>query len=321
MNSAQKKMLWGISALVLVVFLAAGAFMLTKVNVAFAAGFISRRNLDMRLKQVQFLYDLETLGTNYQNEGYAVSQQSGILEQMIAERLLVREARKKGFTVTEEERQNHATEIMTWLLENFFYGSEEFLADTLTTYNMTKEDLESYVVDTLEVHKLREDVVAPVSVSEEDARLYFEAHREEFDIPELIRVSHILVQDLEEAEDIIARVKRGEDFAELAKLHSLDTSSAVVGGDLNWQPRGTFVEAFDNAAWALTTKGQLSEPVKTEFGHHVIRFEEKIPPRAQTFAEVEEDVKDHLKEDLEFRLWSAYVDELRTRSRVFVFLR
>lgn len=92
---------------------------------------------------------------------------------------------------------------------------------------------------------------------------------------EEIHARHILVKTFEEAQAVEQRLRSGEDFAALAKELSLDTSNKDNAGDLGWAPRGQFVTAFDDAVWAMNTPLQISQPVTTTFGVHVIQLLEK----------------------------------------------
>ena len=85
-----------------------------------------------------------------------------------------------------------------------------------------------------------------------------------------IKCSHILVEKQSQALAILERLKKGEKFADLAKELSLDTGCGKRGGDLGYFGRGRMVKPFEAAAFALVV-GQISEPVKTEFGYHIIK--------------------------------------------------
>jgi foldase protein PrsA len=85
-----------------------------------------------------------------------------------------------------------------------------------------------------------------------------------------IRCFHILVQKQNEALAVLERLKKGESFSKLAHELSIDRGSGKRGGDLGYFARGMMVKPFENAAFKLE-KGQLSEPVKTEFGYHIIK--------------------------------------------------
>jgi parvulin-like peptidyl-prolyl isomerase len=107
--------------------------------------------------------------------------------------------------------------------------------------------------------------------SEDSLRKYFEDHKAQFSQN---CVAHILVRSRAEATAAIARLRAGEDFAAVAKAVSADTGSAAKGGDLGCNPKGVFVAEFDQAASELPI-GQLSEPVQTQYGFHVILVKER----------------------------------------------
>ena len=88
-------------------------------------------------------------------------------------------------------------------------------------------------------------------------------------MPDKIRCSHILVEKLSVANEVAEKLKKGEDFAKLAEHYSID-GSRRRGGDLGTFGRGVMVRPFEQAAFALE-KGQVSEPVKTQFGYHIIK--------------------------------------------------
>ena len=92
---------------------------------------------------------------------------------------------------------------------------------------------------------------------------------------------------------VLAQLRQGRPFDELAREASDDKGSGQRGGDLGTFGKGSMVPEFEAAAFALTKPGQLSEPVKSQFGYHVIELLERIPARRQTF----EDVRAELRED------------------------
>ena len=98
----------------------------------------------------------------------------------------------------------------------------------------------------------------------------FHAGASPFQMSNKIKCSHILVQKQSEALAILERLKKGERFSKLAQDLSIDRGSGKRGGDLGYFTRGMMVKSFENIAFKLE-KGQLSEPVKTEFGYHIIK--------------------------------------------------
>jgi peptidyl-prolyl cis-trans isomerase C len=127
------------------------------------------------------------------------------------------------------------------------------------------------------------------------------------------KVSHILVKEEQEAKDIIAALEKGEDFAQLAKVHSLD-SSKDAGGELGWVGRNQVVKPFGDAMSSLE-KGKFSKtPVKSQFGWHVILVEDtraqQPPPMNQ--------VKEQFRAQLQQQQLAKLVTEMRNQAKVEV---
>jgi len=126
-----------------------------------------------------------------------------------------------------------------------------------------------------------------------------------------VRARHILVKTEQEAKDIVKQLKAGADFTELAKKSS-DGPSAQTGGDLGYFSRGQMVKPFEDAAFSLKP-GQISDPVQTEFGWHVIKVEDKRNRPLPTFDEVKEQlmaslVQNQLKTVVQTLRGSAKID-------------
>lgn len=135
------------------------------------------------------------------------------------------------------------------------------------------------------------------------AQNMYQADPKSFDRPDQVAVRHILIaKDTEEAEakanKILAELKGGADFAELAKTQSQDPGTAARGGDLGYLPRGRAVPEFEQAAFALQKKGELSGVVKTEFGYHILKLEDRRPAGRVPYAEV----RDSLRREAEARI-------------------
>ncbi|KKC35798.1 hypothetical protein WH87_14515 [Devosia epidermidihirudinis] len=123
------------------------------------------------------------------------------------------------------------------------------------------------------------------SVTEEAVRADYDKFVADFKPAEEIRASHILVPTEDEAKAIKAELDGGADFATLAKEKSIDPGAAN-GGDLGFFGKGMMVAPFETAAYALTEIGQISEPVQSQFGWHIIKLEEKRESKPPTFEQV-----------------------------------
>lgn len=147
----------------------------------------------------------------------------------------------------------------------------------------------------------------PSQVSEEDAKAFYRAHKDDFRQEEMVKARHILFQlpegagDKEaaeaksKAEKVKAKLKAGADFEELAREHS-EGPSASEGGDLGWFGRGQMVGPFEEAAFSLAP-GETSAPVRTRFGIHLIKVEDRKEPGPIPFDQAEGDIKDMLAEE------------------------
>jgi peptidyl-prolyl cis-trans isomerase D len=127
-------------------------------------------------------------------------------------------------------------------------------------------------------------------VTEDELKKAYEARAGQFKVDEQRRASHILVKTREEADKLFSEVKKNPArFAELARKHSIDPGSAEKGGDLGTFARGMMVKAFEDQAFAMK-EGEISQPVQTEFGFHIIRITGIQPGKARTLEEVKKEL-------------------------------
>jgi peptidyl-prolyl cis-trans isomerase D len=146
------------------------------------------------------------------------------------------------------------------------------------------------------------DVAANVELTEEQLRAAYEEERERFETAEQRRARHILIEVAEGQEDaarstaesILARIRGGEDFAAVAAEASADAGTKAQGGDLGWIGRGMLVGPFEDALFAMQP-GELSEPVRSEFGFHIIRLDEIRAGEVQPFEAVREELASETK--------------------------
>jgi parvulin-like peptidyl-prolyl isomerase len=189
-------------------------------------------------------------------------------------------------------------------------SEEQFLAELETQGTDLETFSESAKKNTLiqmQSERLRDAVITEVALSEDEVRAYFEAHRADFEVEEEVRASHILVETEEEIGTILERLDAGEAFADLASELSIDPGSAAEGGDLGWFGRGRMVPEFEDAAFSLEVD-ELSEPVQTQYGFHLILVTERQDAETTTFEEVADDVRNAAEgeeRDLLFDAWFA----------------
>ncbi|BAU90120.1 cell-binding factor 2 [Methylorubrum populi] len=134
---------------------------------------------------------------------------------------------------------------------------------------------------------------AKKAVTPEAAKALYDQTVKSMKPEEEVRARHILVESEDEAKKIAARIKGGEDFAKIAAEVSKDPGSKTEGGDLGWFTQERMVKPFADAAFKMTP-GQVSDPVKTQFGWHVLRVEEKRTKPVPTFDEMKEQIDQYL---------------------------
>jgi len=151
------------------------------------------------------------------------------------------------------------------------------------------------------------------------AREYYLAHPDEFQVPEHIDVSQILVssedrtdeQARKRAEEALHKLRSGEaSFEDLVKQYSDDPSAKDNHGHFRGVKRGKFVKPFENAAFGLDKPGDVTGPVKTRFGYHIIRLDGKTAAGRQPFEEAREDLVKRMKDKQQDRIRGQYIDRL-----------
>ena len=206
------------------------------------------------------------------------------MDQLLDEQVIVLEEQEQGLELDKEELEAVMAELKENLTTQF--GSEKKINSTLRKFNLRWDDLEEISANNLKMQKLYEKVTAEVKITDEEVEAYYRDHPDEFEVPEQIKASHILVEDKKLAEELRARLEEGEDFAQLAQEHSTDPGSRESGGQLGYFSAGQMVPEFDQAAFA-TPVGEISPVTETNFGYHIIMVEDKQPARTLELEEVE----------------------------------
>ncbi len=240
----------------------------------------------------------------------------------IMKRTLLRQAAdKEGLTASDEEK---AAKIAA--IKGNFPSEEEFKTQ-LAISGMTDEEFDMEVIYTVKVEKLIDGISANIEdVTIKEAKEFYDTNTDQFENPERVKASHILVKtesdDTEEIkaekrkkiEELLVRVKGGQDFADIASEHS-DCPSSKNGGDLGYFGRGQMVKDFEDAAFALK-KGEISGIVETRFGYHIIKLMEKEPASTTPFDEISGEIIDYLfnmKKQLEIE---KYIQALKDLAKI-----
>ncbi len=163
---------------------------------------------------------------------------------------------------------------------------------------------------------LKKKVEAESKVSDEDMKKFYEQNKDKFKSGEQIKASHILVKTEKEAKEVLAKLKAGGNFEELAKKSSVD-SSAAKGGDLGWFGKGSMVPAFEKAALALKD-GQISDVVKSDFGFHIIKLTGKRAAGIRPFDEVKEQIKGAIMPTKQQEVFQKIKEDLKKTAKISI---
>ena len=162
------------------------------------------------------------------------------------------------------------------------------------------------------------ELIKDINVTDEETRKFYEDNTAMFMQQERIHARHILVKP--ESEDtavkIIEYLKAGTSFDVLAEEYSIDPGSKINGGDLGEFPRGVMVPEFEEAAFALKNPGDISEPVKSQFGWHIIKLEEKIPEAPAPFEQVKQQIIQEIQNQKTQELLKTHAEELEKVYKV-----
>ncbi|MGG2987617.1 peptidylprolyl isomerase [Geobacillus stearothermophilus] len=207
-----------------------------------------------------------------------------VLRDLIDEKVL-----SKKYKVTDEEIDREIERIKE------AYGTQYDLA---VQQNGEKVIREMVKLDLLRTKAAVEDI----KVTEKELKGYYDNYKPK------IRASHILVKDEKTAKEVKAKLDKGEDFAKLAKEYSQDPGSASNGGDLGWFGPGKMVKEFEEAAYKLKV-GEVSDPVKTDYGYHIIKVTDK--EKKKSFNEMKDEIAFEVKRNkLDPATMQSKVDKL-----------
>lgn len=272
---------------------------------------ITTEQIEAAVADFQKSPEFERLATRGDADAITREFEQSYLSQLIRRAVFEPEAERLGISVTEEEVQSQLDGIKAE------FPSESAFNEALKEQGLTLEQLTQLVRDRALEEKLRAEITEAEAPPESELRAYYEEHQDDFLETD---TRHILVEDRALAADISQQLHaapkgRVDDlFSRLAKKHSQDKSNKSIGGALGYNPPGSFVPAFEEAADALEI-GEISEPVQTRFGWHVIRVMDRRP---RPFAEVQEAIQVELGAPPDETIWEEWVADAYAAADVKV---
>lgn len=206
------------------------------------------------------------------------------LDVMISNEVVDQEAEKAKVEVTQEEID---AEMAVYEEQ---YGGAEGLEEALASSGMSTADLEEEMKIYLKVEK----IIGPdIEITDEQMSTYFEENKEAFEQSSKVEANHILVETQAEADEVKAKLDDGSDFSELAAEYSIDESNAENGGALGEFGAGEMAPEFEEAAFSMEAD-EISEPVETDYGFHIIQVTSKTEAKEATLEDSKEQIKEIL---------------------------
>ena len=241
-----------------------------------------------------------------------------VVEQLIEERLILSQAKKLNIEVDEQEVDKRVAETQTR------FGSKEEFEKALAVQRISLKDLRSRYREQLMSRRLVDEKVgAKITITPIEASNYYNAHKEEFVLPEEIKLDNILISPAGSlgpekaaglAKEIARRLKEGGDFAGLAKVYS-EGPGASEGGSMGYVKRGELMPEIEKVVFNMK-EGEVSGMIQTHLGYHFFKVEEKKASIVRTYTEVQaeveeavfrEKIKDKLKGWVEGLKKNAYI--------------
>lgn len=322
-----RKLLLVIAAIVVVAAAGVGAWALTtgaKRGTAVAAkvngDVIYWSQVDAEVSRAAAQFGVDPASKEFEKQRAEITK--SVIEQLIAQRLIMQEARRRSFVAADKD-----VDAQLAAIRQRFPSESEFNA-ALARNNLTMTALRELIRVQLTQRKVAE-VVVQGTVLDEEVRKQFDGNRGLYDKPAQIKISHILFRISEKSQEAVAAAKAriaqakladGAKFEDVAKASSEDPGSAERGGDLGYVSKGTMVKEFEQAAWALKP-GETSGLVRTQYGLHIIRVSDVKPAEKAEFEKVKNEIRDQLLASKREKAFEAWLEGQRKAATVEQFAR
>lgn len=282
---------------------------------------ISKKEFESTLAEVFGAMGLQPSMLPAEQQGLLYRQ---FIEDLIVDKLI--DAAATDTAVTDAEVDEELAKISQQ------YGSQERFAEELAATGQNIDDFKTRIKRLLRQRKWMESQTPEsAAVSDADVEKFYQENISEFAQPEVVRASHILIRVDENADeatvaekqktaaDLAAKAKGGEDFAALATEFSEDPTAKQNAGDLNFFPKDRMVPEFADAAFAAEVDS-ISEPVRTQFGWHVIKVTDKKEAQTLPLEQVKDDIAEYLKDGQQQKAVEAVISDLRSKADVKIHL-
>lgn len=236
-----------------------------------------------------------------------------ILDQLINDKLYEQEAEKMGIKVTDKAVDDEVARTKKR------FQSEDAFNKALKDAQFTMDELKDFIRINLIRKKVNEKVVGKITLSDADAKDYYDKNKEQFKEPEQVHLYQIQVKTEEDARKVYDEIAGGSDFGEAAKKYSTDPLSKDKGGDVGFQQKGMMPTELETAAFSIALN-EVSQPIKTQLGFHVIKVTEKKDARQKTYDEVKSSIDQMLKAQKETDKVRKWLEGIKKKSTIKTFI-
>jgi foldase protein PrsA len=317
-----KKLIVGVVLLVLVLPAVIAACGSTEVKVpagaiaAVGSGVVTQEQFDQIWAQAQAQYESQAGAPAFPKAGTAQYNQlrASIVNYLVQNQVIKDKAAELNVSVTDKAFQDRMKQIITQV------GGQKKLDKLLKQQSVTQAQLEQQLKAQMLQDAVQQKVYAGIKVSQADIEKYFNnpANKSQFNVPESVDARHILVKTKAEADKVRALLEADNSDANWKKVaaqYSTDTGSKNNGGSLGNFPKGRMVKPFETAAFALPV-GEISQPVKSQFGYHVIEVTKKTPASKQTLEQAKTTIEQQLKYQKQSTAWEAWLKKAMAAAGV-----
>lgn len=242
------------------------------------------------------------------NKILAVLNGREITQKELDETILKFPQERQSYLRTEDGRKQLLDEMISFELIYNYAQDNNMEADR--DYILQMERAKKEILTQVTIGK----VLSQVEVTEEEIGNYYNNNKNMFMTEETVSAKHILVDTLNKADEVLKNIKEGMTFEEAAEKYSVCPSKSS-GGNLGSFGKGRMVPEFEKAAFSLEV-GVISEPVKTQFGYHIIKVEEKNPASIIPLDEIKNDIKVQLLQQNQKKRYVEFTSELRNKYSV-----
>ena len=234
-----------------------------------------------------------------------------LLNQTIVTTLLLQEAKKNKIEVSNEEVDN--------VINGIQLPAGQSIEAILTSQGFTFDEFKAKIKEQLVIQQLLNNTIK-IDVNDTEISDYFDKNKDQLKQQLSVNASHILVNSSEEANEIIKDLKKGKSFEELAKEKSIDPGSKDNGGNLGLFPKGVMIKEFEDSAFELEV-GEISKPVKTTFGYHIIKVNERFEDKDATLEDSRDKIIEIVKKEKSGDAAVEYIRNLYTNAKIKIYLK